>query len=118
MSEGADLRKLLTNFRETVISAHSPADLTSRKFCILRRGMIDHLVATQPRTVEEWRQGLPLHRSATPSPSIGGSMRRGSSIWCEGSRGWRRAGGWGSAGDPAESRVRSEHIYHIILISG
>jgi hypothetical protein len=61
MFEDADLRKLLTNFRETVISAHSPADLTSRKFCILRRGMIDHLIATQPRTVEEWRQGLPLH---------------------------------------------------------
>ena len=42
MFEDADLRKLLTNFRETVISAHSPADLTSRKVCILRRGMIDH----------------------------------------------------------------------------
>lgn len=38
MFEDADRRKLLTNFRETVIYVHSPADPMSRKLCILGDG--------------------------------------------------------------------------------
>ena len=44
--EDADLRRLLVTFRETVVRAESAGD---RRPGILRRAMIDPLVATRPR---------------------------------------------------------------------
>jgi Uma2 family endonuclease len=65
MFEDSDLRKLLVNFRETVICAEWSG---SREHCILRRTMIDHLIAARPRSPLEWRQGLPgyLLRNTEP----------------------------------------------------
>ena len=65
MFEDADLRRLLVNFRETVIYAEWSGD---RRNCLLRRAMIDHLIAARPRSPLEWRHGLPgyLLRSTEP----------------------------------------------------
>jgi hypothetical protein len=45
MLEDTDLRRRLTHFRETVIHAELPDDPESRKHGVLRRAMIDHLIA-------------------------------------------------------------------------
>ena len=68
MFEDADLRRLLTDFRELEIYSGRDADLESRKHCILRRGMIDHLIASRPRSVQEWRLGLPGHLLGNTEP--------------------------------------------------
>lgn len=61
MFEDSDLRKLLTNFRETVIYAETADNPDTRRYCILRRGMIDHLIASKPEGVREWHLGTPGH---------------------------------------------------------
>jgi len=65
MLEDSDLRKLLVNFRETVICAEWPG---AREHGILRRAMIDHLIAARPGSPLEWRQGLPGHLCRDTEP--------------------------------------------------
>jgi hypothetical protein len=65
MFEDTDLRRLLVNFRETVIYAEWSGD---RKNCILRRAMIDHLIAARPRSPLDWRQSLSGHLLRNTEP--------------------------------------------------
>jgi hypothetical protein len=44
--EDADLRRLLTSFRELELCSGRDADPESRRHCILRRAMIDYLIAS------------------------------------------------------------------------
>jgi hypothetical protein len=65
MFEDADLRRLLVNFRETVIYPEWSGD---RRHCILRRAMIDHLIAARPGSALEWRQGLSAYLLRNTEP--------------------------------------------------
>ena len=58
MPTDQDLRRALINFRESTILG-APGSSSDRKHGILRRAMIDHLVAWKPVTRQEWLEGLP-----------------------------------------------------------
>jgi hypothetical protein len=66
MFEDADLRRLLTSFRDLELYSGKDVDLESRRHCILRRAMIDHL--GQPRSVQGWRLGLPGYLLGNTEP--------------------------------------------------
>lgn len=68
MTDDTDLRAVLVRFREDKIFANSPDDIASRKHCILRRAMIDHLVAFKPTSAEEWIADMPAHLMRTTEP--------------------------------------------------
>lgn len=68
MIEDADLRAALIRFREDRILAKSPNDIASRKHSILRRSMIDHLVAFKPTSAEEWIADMPVHLMRETEP--------------------------------------------------
>ena len=57
--EDTDLRRALIDYRETFIWANAPFDVDARKASILRRSMIDQLIACKPQTVAEWRALIP-----------------------------------------------------------
>jgi hypothetical protein len=61
MLDDNDLRDALIRFREDEIFQLWPDDPASRKYCILRRAMIDHLIRFKPRTVEDWIDALPCN---------------------------------------------------------
>ena len=56
VEDGDDLRKLLTTFR--VIYAETADDPDTRRYSILWRAMIDHLIASRPESVQEWPDHL------------------------------------------------------------
>lgn len=68
MIEDADLRAVLVRFREDHILANGPSDIRSRKHCVLRRAMIDHLIEFKPATPEDWINDLPLQLLRATDP--------------------------------------------------
>ncbi|MCU9850615.1 hypothetical protein OEZ60_21850 [Defluviimonas sp. WL0024] len=68
MVEDTDLRRLLVDFRETEIYAKWHSDPTSRKHSVLRRGMIDWLIANKPDCLDEWIMGLPAQMRRQTDP--------------------------------------------------
>lgn len=59
--EDADLRHQLIQFREQVIYSDTPSTNEFRKHCVLRRAMIDWLVANKPHDAAELVFGPPLY---------------------------------------------------------
>lgn len=55
----SNLKKALVRFREDVICAETPDDPASRKFGLLRRAMVDHLVEWKPESAVDWWYDLP-----------------------------------------------------------
>lgn len=68
MTEDMDLRTTLIRFREDRILADGRDDPASRKHCILRRGMIDHLVAYKPSSAEQWVAEMPTRLISPTDP--------------------------------------------------
>ena len=58
MSSDTNLRAALVQFREVNILKRSVSE-DDRRECILRRGMIDWLVAEKPPSLEDWIEGAP-----------------------------------------------------------
>ena len=58
MSSDTYLRKVLVNLREKRVLRQS-ASAEERRHCVLRRGMIDWLVAEKPQDLGEWCEHLP-----------------------------------------------------------
>lgn len=59
MTEDADLRSILNNFREKFIVPIWGESRDDRMECVLRRKMIDWLVKMRPTTVDEWWNEMP-----------------------------------------------------------
>lgn len=72
------IRAALIAYRETVIYKHWAGDQTRRKRCILRRDMIEHLIARRPFTVKAWMDSLP--RGMRDKTDMGQVQAHGESI--------------------------------------
>lgn len=59
--EDTDLRQQLVDFRENVIYGECPSTDELRKHCILRRAMIDWLIAQKPHDLAELVFGPPAY---------------------------------------------------------
>lgn len=64
-----DLKKALIQFRENVICAETASDAASRKYGLLRRGMIEHLIERKPVTEASWWQSLPSRLKHNTEPA-------------------------------------------------
>jgi len=69
MIDDNDLRAALVRFRENEIFKTWSNDPSSRKHCVLRRAMIDHLLRFKPDCVIAWFTEMPPHFLRNTEPS-------------------------------------------------
>lgn len=68
MPTDPDLRRALVDYRENVIHASTTGTTSSRRYGVLRRAMIDHLVEWKPTTQREWLAELPPYLMRRTEP--------------------------------------------------